>query len=586
MRRPHIPWAVLAAVLALALSGLRAWHLENVIGGYTSCHGCYALPALAHDGWLLAVVFALLAACAFTVRRALRALFAVAAAALVVMLAVDLELLHLFNQRFYLGDLLHFSNDRAAGWSVVRAQFFSAGGYVYALFAAAIVVIVGGLVVGARRSTGEAIVLATLALAAALFSAWGPGKALRSVHGSYVANVIEANRPPGREQPFSQAFARHEEQLAATLPKTCTAELAMPRNVVLVIVESLSAYQSALLGGPRDWLPRLDAVSRENHYFTQFYANGFTTDGGEIALLTGRPPLIPAGQEWYLRKEFGQGPDTVPGVAHRAGAKTYYFTATDLSFLDRGKWLHQLGFDGVEGSESPFYEGMPRMQFGAAVDAQLFARFENWLDTRKELGRFVAVLLTDSTHPPYIDPRTGAIDPPGSFGYVDEQLAAFEERLRRRGFLDDGILLITGDHRSMTPLLGEEYRRFGERAFARVPLIVAGAVDLPAVVDTPFQQSDLPASLAQLYGLESCRSPFTGAFLGAGLAPPRYVVHARGDDRDRVDVYTADAVASYRQRGDASGWDDASGIPDGAAVAAWIDTQRIRNAPQRDAAVR
>src|SRR5262249_50071154 len=153
------------------------------------------------------------------------------------------------------------------------------------------------------------------------------------------------------------------------------------------------------------------------------------------------------------------------------------------------------------------------------------------------------------------------------------------ERLRGRGFLDDGILMISGDHRSMTPLLGDEYRTFGERAYARVPLLVAGAVDLPAVVDAPFQQADLPASLARLYGVEYCRSAFTGTFLG-GAEPARYVVHARGDDRDRVDVYSGDSVSAYRLDGDASQWLGAPPLADAPMVAAWIDAQRIRNAPR------
>src|SRR5262250_2646199 len=113
--------------------------------------------------------------------------------------------------------------------------------------------------------------------------------------------------------------------VAAELPQTCADAAATPRNVVVVIVESLSAYQSALLGGPQDWLPHLDAVARANHYFTHFYANGFTTDGGEIALLTGRPPLIPAGQEWYTIAAFGAGADTLPGILHRAGGQAFYF---------------------------------------------------------------------------------------------------------------------------------------------------------------------------------------------------------------------------------------------------------------------
>jgi phosphoglycerol transferase MdoB-like AlkP superfamily enzyme len=420
----------------------------------------------------------------------------------------------------------------------------------------------------------------------ALFAWWMSRDLLRSVHDSFVRNVFEANLPPGRVKPFSPAFARSAETASIALPTNCDSGVSLRRNVVVVVVESLSAWQSALLGGPHDWLPRLDAVARANHYFTHFYANGFTTDSGEIALITGRVPLIPAGQEWYSLAGFGAGANTLPGVMHRAGGEAYYFTATDLSFLDSGSWLRGLGFDAVEGNESPFYAGMARTQFGAADDAALFARFENWLDTRTDARPFAAVLLTISSHPPFVDPRSGKIDPAGSFGYVDEQLAAFYERLRQRDFLDDGILLITGDHRSMTPLLGDEYRKFGERAFARVPMVVAGAVDMPKVVDQPFQQADLPASVAHVMGIDYCRSPFTGTYLEAAPAPAQYIVHARGDNRDRVDVYFDDRIASYRQDGDASHWDGSATPPDAAAVAAWINAQRIRNSPARETAVR
>jgi arylsulfatase A-like enzyme len=406
------------------------------------------------------------------------------------------------------------------------------------------------------------------------------------VHGSFVANLIEANFPPGRERAFSPEHAQRAEAAAAQLPTTCERGAPGGKSVVLVVVESLSAYQSALLGGPRDWLPRLDAVARANHYFTRFYANGFTTDAGEIALFTGRLPLIPPGQEWYTIEAFGPGPDTLPGIAHRAGSKAYYFTATDLSFLGSGDWLRGLGFDAVEGNESAFYAGMPRTQFGAADDAALFARFEQWLDARGAAQPFVAALLTISTHPPFVDPRSGRIDAAGSFGYVDEQLALFYEHLLQRGFLANGILVITGDHRSMTPLIGEEYRRFGERSFARVPLIVAGAVDLPGVVDAPFQQADFPASLARVMGVEHCRTAFNGVFMDRAPAPPQYVVHARGDDRDRVDVYAGNEVAVYELDGDDSDWDERAGLADPAAVAAFIDAQRLRNAPQRGTAPR
>jgi len=126
----------------------------------------------------------------------------------------------------------------------------------------------------------------------------------------------------------------------------------------------------------------------------------------------------------------------------------------------------------------------------------------------------------------------------------------------------------------MTPILEDEYRAFGERAFARIPLVVAGAVAMPAVVDAAFQQSDIPVSVAQLLGVEYCRSAFAGTFLEPVPRPPRYIVHERGDDRNRVDVYFDDRVASYVEDGDASAWTGAAAPPAGDEVAAWINAQR------------
>jgi len=570
-------WLLAAALTALSLSVLRALYLEKIGSEYTSCHGCFLVPALGHDAWLLCAMFAVLAFAAASPWRWAARIARVVVALGILAQATDLVLLRLFNQRFYIADLLRFSGDAAAGWSVARAQFFSINGIGYAVAAAIVLIVLAGLIVGGRGSPKQSRLLLVLAALSALFAVAAMRMPLRYVHEEYVGNVVEVNLPQGRAREFSPGYAQNQLRLDKTVPQTCDAGARSGRNIVIVITESLSAYQSALLGGSRDWLPRLDAIARANHYFTHFYANGFTTDGGETAIITGRPPLIPPGRDWYSLKAFGAGADTLPGIAHRAGYETAHFTTESLDFLDQGTWLRELGFDVVEGSENSFYAGMRRWQFGAAEDAALFGRFEQWLGQRRDPRPFVAVLLTVSTHPPFVDPRTGRIDPANSFGYIDAQLADFHDALAKRGFFDNGILLITGDHHSMTPISREEYAKFGERSFARIPLIVAGAVDMPKVVDAPFQQSDFPASLAHIMGVDYCRTPFNGIFLDPQPQPPRYVVQVRGDDRNRVDVYYDDRVASYMENGDASGW---QGVPPSEAdmVAAWINTQRLRNA--------
>lgn len=569
-------WLLAAALAALCLSILRALYLEKIGSDYTSCHGCFMVPALGHDAWLLCAMFFVLAFAAWAPWRWVAWLGRVLAALGILAQTVDLVLMRLFTQRFYVADLLRFSGDAAAEWSVARAQFLSVNGIGYAAGAAIVLIVLIGLIAGGRGSPKQARILFVTAMACAVSAyavSWLP---LRYVHEEYVGNVIEVNLPQGRARVFSPAYAQEQLRTAQTVPKTCDTGARGGRNIVIVVTESLSAWQSALLGGAHDWLPRLDAIARANHYFTHFYANGFTTDGGEIAIITGRPPLIPPGRDWYSLGAFGPGPDTLPGIAHRAGYEAAHFTTESLAFLDTGDWLRQLGFDHIEGSENPYYAKMPRGQFGAAEDAALFGRFEQWLDQRHDARPFVAVLLTVTSHPPFVDPRTGRIDPQGSFGYVDDQLADFHDALARRGFFANGILLITGDHHSMTPISRDEYAKFGERAFSRIPLIVAGAVDMPKVVDAPFQQSDFPASVAHILGVDYCRTPFDGIFLNPQPAPARYVVQARGDNRNRVDVYYDDRVASYMENGDASGWSGAP-PPDAGMVAAWINAQRLRN---------
>jgi hypothetical protein len=140
--------------------------------------------------------------------------------------------------------------------------------------------------------------------------------------------------------------------------------------------------------------------------------------------------------------------------------------------------------------------------------------------------------------------------------------------------MDNGIVVVMGDHRTMTPLSADEFQHYGDRAFARVPMIVAGKVEMPPVIEEAFQQTDVLPSLSWQIGVDFCRLPYTGSFLRPDPKPPSIVVHARGDDRNRVDIYQGPlGTFGYHLKGDDSNW--VGGQPqNAAAIAAWIDVQR------------
>lgn len=566
---------LLAPALFVVLSIVRAWRVAEGAGNYTSCHDCFWLSTFGHDAWLFAVFLAALALANVVAWRWLGFVLRTFAALILVAFAADIGLDAFLSSRLHFGDVLRFGGQVDADLSVVLGAFRASEGFARTIFFVLVALVATGVVAASRRRPIIARAYALVAIVALAFSAFALSRPVRYVNDQFTYNFVEANLPHGRLQKFSEPFIAEQRQRVAQLPKMCAKSSPFDGSVVIVLVESLSAWQSQRLGG-RDWMPELDALGQSQHYFTHFYANGFTTSTGAIAVLTGRAPLPPAGDMMGTYESYAEPHGSLADLAHRSGRDAAFFTSGDLSFLGIGPWLRQLGFDTLGGSGDAFYSGMKRWQFGAAEDHALYDRFIDWLDHRGSDARpTLSVLLTVSTHPPYVDPRSAKIDPEQSFRYADAEVARLYRELDRRGFFAHGVLLVLGDHRTMTPLHADEYRDYGERAFARIPLVVAGAVDMPAVVDAPFQQTDIASSLAAFFGLDACTSAFAGDFLRKDPVPAEYVLHVRGDDRDRLDVYSDDRVSPFRYGGDDSRW-LGEPPPRGDDVRAWIDVQRAR----------
>lgn len=548
--------AVLAALVACGLVALRARIVDVAYGAYTGCHGCFWLPVTAHDGRLVALLLALLGA-SFLIRRGwLQLLLALPAAALLLIMALDVAAFASLTQRLHLGDLLRFGDDGAAVAQFARGLLDSPQAAWWLAATLAVLVAAIGVCWPRRRRPRIAAGFAAAALLVAVFGFWPAAGRLLYVHPESYRNVVELALAATADHRYSAAFRAGVLDADSQRPRQCEAAPASDKpDVILLLVESLSAYHSKLLGGPLNVTPELDRLAQANHYFTHFYANGFTTNGGRVALYTGRTPLPPPGYSTTLPLDaYRFTTDSLPDMAHRAGYAAWYFTTGDLGFLDSDQWLAELGFDHIEGAEAPFYAGMQRGGFNAASDHALFARFLNWLDHEETATPYLASLLTVNSHPPFVHPETRKVDERATFRYVDAQIGWFYRQLEQRGFFDNGVLLITGDHRSMTPLRPGEYANWGVRALARVPMVVIGDVDMPKRVDAAFQQIGFPASFAHLAGLAVCRDPIHGSFLRATPQAPAAIVHASGAARNRVDMYFGDEEAALILDGDDSRW--------------------------------
>ena len=533
-------WGVAWLVVLVAL-GVTAARLRMALdfSALLDCGGCLVAPTLLND---LQFGLGLLALHALSCRLRQRWLGRMLRGAVVLALliaVVDIVVLQQFFTRLHWHEVLKFAREGQAAAAFVSVLASHRG-----------VALPGGLVV-----TG-------VLLGAVRYVAHQPaaGWAARSHAGWIVPLVLAVVVSPVQAQHFYQPYLRHAVAAfvapqsrfepypdgfrpppAPGTPGASTCAAAAPRrgNVILLIVESLSAYQSARWGGIHDWVPEFDRLAARSLVVPEFYANAIATEGGLLALLTGLPP-VPKPSRDPLFEQYVDAADSLPRLYGSLGHRTAFLTTGDLGFLGKGVWLKTLGFDEVEGHDHPSYADQPRFHFGAAPDHALYRRALDWM--QQEPGRpFLLTLETVSTHQPYVDPETGAASIEAAFRYADREIGVFVRQLESRRFFDDGVLIIVGDHRAMVPATREELERFGDRTYARVPLLVHGAGIRPGAVTGAFSQTDLLPSLRQWTGASAaCATPYHGLLLASPPQPPRCLMTRRPYDFDRIVVQCRD----------------------------------------------
>lgn len=563
---------VMMAGLGATLAGLfafRALSVEHFFGAYTGCSGCFVQRAVVSDLEVLAVVAGLVGLGA---GRGWWAYGFRAAAAVVVLLYVaDVLVFDALSNRLFLSDVfgLGAGGDGGSLHSFV-AKYLADREGILRLGVAMTALVLSALAVFVSLDHLR-LILVAVALLSAGSAAGAPlllGD-LQYVHQWSYQNVLRLNGLKPQHRGYSDGFAARLQAQAAGLAPVCQDYPQQRRNVILVLIESLSSYQSRLLSGLNDYLPHIDAIAAEHMYFTDFRANGFTTDGGLIALFAGDPPVSSPGHGTAGGsigfKGYFNPPDSLPRAFGDAGYATAFLTAGTLEFARQGEWLRNIGFQDTESGRHPFYDGQQRFGFDSVSDAALYARSLRRIDEFGAKPYFMAV-ETVTTHPPFENPDTGKHSEEEAFRYADRAFFDFYQALQARGFFENGILIVTGDHRTMTPVQRGEVERFGTSAMHRLPLVVAGLGQ--GRVDRIHQQTDVFAGLAGMVRGRFCGSVWRGDPFGRVPAGAECSVQLRGDARDLVNARCGDADTMIRLDGDDTGPVDG---PSTAAVSRLVD---------------
>ena len=195
----------------------------------------------------------------------------------------DALLVFSLNARLQLSDIPQFG----AEWWIVRS-FVTVSSVAMLILTAASLLVTPSVTAGVARALPVvALVLAVVPLAVNEQSI--PAH-LQKYTGSVLLLGKELwgfRRPPVsryRESDVDAYRSEYDALFDAPIART-------RRDIVLVIVESLSSADSHRTSGLRDLLPRFDALSRKGMLFRNFFANFEASEGGILALLSGVPPL-------------------------------------------------------------------------------------------------------------------------------------------------------------------------------------------------------------------------------------------------------------------------------------------------------
>ena len=550
--RSHRLIGVFGFVLVMAMAG-RIWLLQGLADRFLGCRWCVTPLAFKADLPVLAAVFWLFLASflrsSFWWFFPLRTL----AVAVLAFYLVDVAVTAEFSTRLLIGDIVVYAGQPDIVWGYLGSfawhELLMAG--VFVMVVVFLTVSPPTVVVSKRivASVGAITLLLIIAAEAAITSP-------RYVHGWVIENVVAANQEPGAARAYSQGYLqRWRETLGKGKEHNCVTGRNQKENIVVLVLESWSPYHSRFWSGLNNWTPRLDGLARENVALYQFYAGGHNTNRGLVSLLTGRDFVLPIKPPREVEAfETAWNPArSLPESLKSQGYKTAFLTSGNLAFVHKGEWLKNIGFEHVEGHEHAAYRGEERLHFDAAPDDALYARALEYIHQHRQKARpDLVVVETTSTHGPYVQPHTRERSEEAVVRYMDETASSFIRSLRAQGFFDDGMLLVVSDHRAMTMISTEEIRRFGRSAASRIPAFLITGHAERKVVDEPFHQADVMPTLLTHVKAEHCHEGAVRDFLDPEASDSRCLLHARGDDREQVDVFCGSGNGTVRVEGDES----------------------------------
>ena len=281
-------------------------------------------------------------------------------------------------------------------------------------------------------------------------------------------------------------------------------------NIVLVVVESLSAEYLKYFGNNENITPFLDSLTSKSIFFDNFYATGTRTVRGLEAISLSLPPLPgnsivrrPNNQNLFsigsVFKNFGYENKFVYGGFGYFDNMNDFFSKNNFKIIDRANFSKdEISFSNIWG----------------VSDEDLFNKFISEADKSYDSKTpFFSLVLTTSNHRPYTYPEN-KIDIPSGTGrsgavkYTDFAIHQLINNSKNKPWFNDTIFVIVADH-----CAGSAGKTHIPMHKYHIPLFIyAPKILKPEVIHNISSQIDIAPTLIGLLN-----APYESKFFGKDI---------------------------------------------------------------------
>lgn len=301
-------------------------------------------------------------------------------------------------------------------------------------------------------------------------------------------------------------------------------------NIIIIIMEGMSARFVEKLGGMKSITPNIDRLIDEGVLFINCYANSYRTDRGVICTLSGYPSFPKTSVMKSTIKS-----QKLPSVAlslGRAGYTNTFLYGGDINFTNMKGYLYSTGYHYTFADKDFSSTEQESHEWGVGDDITFNKLYDVVMSQTKEPWHITH--LTLSSHEPWNVPydRISEDKIANSFAFTDEQLGKFIDRLKKTDKWENTLVVCIPDHSVVGYPKGIKQT---DRERNHIPLLMlGGAVKRPMRIERLCNQTDMAATLLAQLNLPIDEFTFSRNVLGQNYNYP-FAYHSYNNGISLID---------------------------------------------------